>query len=614
MCGIAGIVSNNLQLVSKDRIQSATRCLRHRGPEGEGFWLNNDQTVAFGHLRLGIIDLTEAAKQPMKYLDRYCIVHNGEIYNYVELKKELQHKGYQFTTQSDTEVIVAAYDYWGNDCVQRFDGMFAFVICDETEKKVFATRDRFGEKPLFFFYDREQLLFASEIKSLWTMGVSKIVNPAMLYNFLSIGYTSNPADPHETFFQNIYKLPASSFFTYSLETNALEIENYWRIYIDVKTISDDEAIEKFNDLFSESIRKRLRSDVSIGTSLSGGLDSSSIVGVCSKQSADHYTHKCFTASFKNFEQDESHYAKIIAQQFGLKHVLVDINENEVSALMSQLMSYHDEPFSSASVLAQFRVFEAAKNNGVTVLLDGQGADETMAGYLKYFKWYWQELYRNKKLGTSKELEAAKEQGVNERFGLTNKIAALYPEFAAGMLQSRKAKQAFRHPDLNREFAFANKQNFYYSTPATFELNGALYFNTFINGLEELLRLADRNSMANAVEVRLPFLNHELVEFLFTLPPDFKIRNGWTKWLLRKSTEPLLPEQIVWRKDKVGFEPPQKKWMEIKNVEEAIQEGKRKLASHQIITSSAAEKKIKPHASYAADERDWKYWSASFLFD
>jgi asparagine synthase (glutamine-hydrolysing) len=205
-------------------------------------------------------------------------------------------------------------------------------------------------------------------------------------------------------------------------------------------------------------------------------------------------------------------------------------------------------------------------------------------------------------------------GITEPFGPKNKLAALFPEFAAGILQSRKSKKAFHHPDLDRDFAFSNKQNFYYTTPSSFDLNGALYFNTFVNGLEELLRFADRNSMAHAVEVRLPFLDHSLVEFLFSLPPEFKIHKGWTKWLLRKSVEDLLPGEIVWRKDKVGFEPPQKIWMENKMVQEAIAEGKRKLVQQKILQPSALNKRLKPHNAYAANNWDWKCWSASHLFD
>ncbi|HTM92676.1 MAG TPA: asparagine synthase (glutamine-hydrolyzing) [Flavisolibacter sp.] len=613
MCGIAGIISKDSQLVYKERILQATNCLRHRGPEAEGIWINNESTIAFGHLRLSIIDPGKEAVQPMQYLDRYCIIHNGELYNYIEIREQLLKKGYQFRSHSDTEVIVAAYDVWGTACLQHFDGMFAFAIWDEKEKKLFAARDRFGEKPFFFFFDEKQLAFASEMKSLWSMGVSKEVNPAMLYNFLTIGYTSNPSDPQETFFRNIYKLPAASFLVYSLTDHQLQTEKYWQVFPEVKTINEEEAIEQFQDLFSASIKRRLRSDVSIGTSLSGGLDSSSIVAFCDQQLSDHYSHKCFTASFDGFQKDELKYAQVIANKFGLEQYVSSINATDTVKLMDEVMQHQEEPITSASALAQYKVFQLAKQKGVTVLLDGQGADEVLAGYHKYYKWYWQELYRNKKLKKSGELKQAKNVGVDETFGIKNKLAAMFPEFAAGILQTRKSKKAFNHPNLDREFAFSNKQEFYYATPSSFDLNGALYYNTFVNGLEELLRFADRNSMAHAVEVRLPFLDHSLVEFLFSLPAEFKIHNGWTKWLLRKSVENRLPEEIVWRKDKIGFEPPQKIWMDDKTVQDAINSSKQKLVEQKILSPSVLNKKIKPHSAYAADSWDWKYWSASYLF-
>jgi asparagine synthase (glutamine-hydrolysing) len=205
------------------------------------------------------------------------------------------------------------------------------------------------------------------------------------------------------------------------------------------------------------------------------------------------------------------------------------------------MWHQEEPIGSSSVLAQYKLYEAAKKNGVTVLLDGQGADEILAGYHKYYKWYWQQLYAEKKLNGSGELKAAAKLGIKESFGLRNKGMALLPHFAMAMLQSKKEKAAFRRHDLDKEFAYQQKENFYYSTPHESTLNSVLYFNTFVNGLEELLRYADRNSMAHAVEVRLPFLNYQLVEFLFTLPPQLKIKDGWNKWLLRKAMEDVLPK-------------------------------------------------------------------------
>ena len=615
MCGIAGIVSKNTSLVSQQRIEKATACLVHRGPEEEGFYINEKQTAALGHRRLCIIDLSKAAAQPMQYLNRYHIVFNGELYNYIEVRKELKNKGYHFTSQSDTEVILAAFAAFGKDCLQRFDGAFAFAIWDEEEQELFAARDRFGEKPFFFYYDEEQFAFASEMKALWNMAIKKKVNNAMLYNFISIDYTTNPFDPQETFFQNINKLPAASFLTYSLIKQEVQVERYWEIYPSINTnISERDAVEQFKDLFAESVRKRLRSDVAIGTSLSGGLDSSAVVAFCDRQAADRYTHKCFTASFKNFEKDELQYAQQVAKQFGLEHHVVEIDDDSIVSIMQQLMKYQEEPVVSASAIAQYKVYEAAKQNGVTVLLDGQGADEVLAGYHKYYKWYWLELYRQKKLDKSGEFKAAKALGIQEGFGLKNKIASLVPDLATALLQSRKARQAFHHHDLNRDFAFSNKRNLYYSTPAHFDLNSALYFNTFTNGLEELLRMADRNSMANAVEVRLPFLSHQLVEFLFTLPPQYKIHEGWTKWILRKSVEDILPNEITWRKDKVGFEPPQKRWMGNKMVQQQIQQAKEVLVQNSILSPAVLKKKIQPHEAHAAENRDWKYWSAARLFD
>ena len=244
--------------------------------------------------------------------------------------------------------------------------MFAFAIWDQKEKKLFAARDRMGEKPFFFFYDGEQLLFASEMKSLWSMGISKEVNYAMLYNFLTIGYTTNPSDPQETFFKNIYKLPSASFLSFSLADHRLQIEKYWQVFPEIKTISVEDAIEQFRHLFAQSVKRRLRSDVSIGTSLSGGLDSSAVVAVCDQQLSDHYSHKCFTASFGDFRRDELRYAEIVAKKFGLEHHVTEIDGNETVNLMQQVMYHQEEPITTASLLAQYKVFQLAKQNEVTV--------------------------------------------------------------------------------------------------------------------------------------------------------------------------------------------------------------------------------------------------------
>lgn len=611
MCGIAGIYSRN-KTGLPERVRAATGSLTHRGPEKEAFYFNADGNLRLGHRRLCIIDLSEEATQPLRYLERYTIIYNGEVYNYLEVKEQLVKKGYHFHTQSDTEVIAAAYAAYGEKCLAHFDGMFAFAIWDEQEQHLFAARDRMGEKPFYYYRDEDQFAFASEIKGLWAMDIAQEVNAAMLYNFLTIGYTSNPSDPQETFYKDIYQLPAASFLSYRTKSNELYIERYWQAAIDIdNTINEETAVERFKQLFTNSIQRRLRSDVPVGTSLSGGLDSSAIVAWCHQQQSSSYTHKCFTAVFDGFSRNEEKYASLVAKAFGLEHHLVRIDDNEITNLMNRMMWYQEQPVSSASPLVQYKVYEAARQNGVTVLLDGQGADELLAGYSRYYKWYWQELYRNKELQL--ELSAARKLGIKESFDWRAKLAARFPQFAAAIWEGRKAKKAYQQKDLDRDYAFAHKQQLYYALPATPDLNGALYYNSFVNGLDELLHLADRNSMAHSVEVRLPFLNHELIEFLFTLPPHFKIQKGWTKWLLRKACENSLPKEIVWRKDKVGFEPPQQQWMKNPQVQEAIMEGRKKLVHEGILQSSVLNYPVKEKEAHAADSMDWRYWSASYLF-
>jgi asparagine synthase (glutamine-hydrolysing) len=436
----------------------------------------------------------------------------------------------------------------------------------------------------------------------------------MLYNYLTIGYTSNPFNPQETFYNNIQKLPAASCLTFSLRTRQLEIEIYWQAKTELNTeIGEAGAVEEFSFLLTESVHRRLRSDVPVGTSLSGGLDSSSIVALCSQMATAQYAHKCFTAVFDGFEKDERKYAEQVAAQFGLHQYLVTVHASDLVSQMDQLMLHQEEPVGSSSVLAQYKVYEAAKAAGVTVLLDGQGADEVLAGYHKYYHWYWQELYAKNNLAGSGELRAARALGITEPFGLKNKAFALFPHFAASLLQNSKAKKAARLPFLHSDFMASNKKDLYYTQPTQLDLNGVLYFNTFVYGLEELLRYADRNSMAHAVEVRLPFLNHQLVEFLFSLPPHFKIHRGWTKWLLRQSVQSTLPEQIVWRKDKVGFEPPQKTWMQDPQVQERIHEAKKLLVSRNVLSKAVMQQPIAPAEAIAANNRDWRFWSASYLF-
>jgi len=619
MCGIAGIISVDPSLISINRLKKMAEVVAHRGPDGEGFWINDKANAGFAHRRLSVIDLSNAAAQPMHYLDRYTIVYNGEIYNYIELKEVLKKKGYLFRTQSDTEVVLAAYDCYKEECLGYFDGMFAFAIWDEKEQCLFAARDRFGEKPFYYFFGEKEFHFASERKSLWISGVQKKINQPLLLNYLVLGHTQTPVDKTITYYQDVFSLPPSHYLTCSIAGNAraggdsykFNMHSYWDIDKEAKiNITQEKAIEKFEELFFTSIQRRLRSDVPLGTSLSGGLDSSSIVaGIC-RQRPGNKNPETFSAVFPGFEKDESKYIQSLSRKFGLNNTTVIPTAEHLIQNLEKLCYHHEEPFSSSSIFAQFKVFELAKQNNIKVLLDGQGADEMLGGYNKYLHWYLQELLRTSPKQFYKEKRSLKKNKIEFAWGWKNFMAAWFPAQAANQIEKKEVRSLLNQPDLADDFkhAYFDQQSIF--KPIVFRLNDMLYFNTCQLGLEELLRYADRNAMANGREVRLPFLYHELVEFIFSLPAHYKIHDGWSKWLLRKSMQQYLPADIIWRKDKVGYEPPQRIWMENKTLQEYIHAAKKKLVEEKILKPSVLAKKIQPQDAHAAENYDWRYLIAA----
>ena len=618
MCGIAGIISSFPDQFDSSSVLKMTRALAHRGPDGEAYWINERSTVLLGHRRLAIIDLSAAANQPMKYKNRYYIIHNGEVYNYIELRETLIQKGYHFSSKSDTEVIAAAYDFYKEKCLSFFDGMFAFAIWDEQEKILFAARDRFGEKPFYYYTTNNDFYFASELKALWAIGLPRNIDESMLLNFLALGNTTHPTDNSKTFYTNFYKLPPGHFlyFDTKKDSNALGITRYWELDKEINIPgTTEEAIGKFNGLFQQSVNKRLRADVMIGTSLSGGLDSSSIIASIQTHGSVHinYTQQAFTAGFPEYEKDETSHAKQVAIQFGLQHYFTNPSAKDLSEDLEKLIQHHEEPINSASVYAQYKVFELAKQHDVTILLDGQGADELLAGYSKYFHWYLQELLAKRKFGLFlKEKELLTSRGIPFDWSFKNSLAAFMPRLAAKKLTRRITTGILNNNMISEEFKKAYSHSDLFYKPAIRSLQDILSYNITIMGLEELLRYADKNSMAHGREVRLPFLQHELVQFICSLPSSFKIRDGYTKWILRKSMEPVLAPQIVWLRDKTGFEPPQKKWMENVKVQELISDAKQKLVNHHILNASVLTKKIQPHSSYAAEANDWRFLASGLL--
>ncbi len=592
--------------------------LQHRGPDGEGVWQNPGQDVLLGHRRLAVIDLGAAAAQPMHYLNRYTIVHNGEIYNYRELRSFLQQQDYIFKSQSDTEVILAAYDFWKERCLQHFDGMFAFAIWDEKEKTLFAARDRFGEKPFYYFENGSYFLFASEMKALWAAGVEKEVQEKSLLNYLALGQVQNAADKEYTFYKNIWALPPAHYLKYIPALQKTTIKRYWQLDKENQTdISAEEAIEKFNVLFLNSVKRRLRSDVAVGTSLSGGLDSSSITAVISGINGAANTQKTFSAVFPGFAKDESSFISMVTQQFNSSAYSVEPAAEELVQQFEKLCWHQEEPFVSSSIFAQYKVFELAKQQGVTVLLDGQGADETLAGYNKYIRWFLQDLFTHNYAGErNNAIRSLKQNQIPFSFGIKNYLAAFLPMHTAMYLERREYNLVKHQPDIEPAFLQQHLRGKewegIHKSPVT-KLNDILHYNVTEFGLEELLRYADRNSMAHGREVRLPFLDHTLVEFVFSLPPFYKINEGYTKWLLRKAMDEKLPAAIVWRKDKVGYEPPQKQWMETPLLQDYIQEAKRKLVNKGVLQSRVLNKKIIAKEAVSANNYDWRYLCAAQFY-
>jgi asparagine synthase (glutamine-hydrolysing) len=539
MCGISGIVSFNQSDNLLPQIKAMTDVIAHRGPDGDGQWISPNMQVALGHRRLSIIDLSAQANQPMQFANaRYTITFNGEIYNYIEIKEELSQQGYIFQTDSDTEVLLALYDQKKEHCLKEMDGMFAFAIWDSIEETLFCARDRFGEKPFHYTFFNNAFYFGSEMKSLWAAGVPRIINKPLLAYFEKTNSAHRPSNINETFYDSIFRLEHSHWMKVNLN-GEFEIQKYYDI--DWKkqdcSLSFEAACQEFNRLFQLGLQRRFRADVPIGTSLSGGLDSSSIV--CNIQ---HYlnqrnvTPRTFSARFKDFKKDEGHYIKKVIEKTGFDSYNTWPTGQEMIRDFDKLCFHQEEPFGSASIYAQYRVQQLAKENKVTVLIDGQGADEILAGYTPYYYDYLQSLFQNK------------------------------PYFSRFRIKEQHRFIDFHTPHTGLKKALIKGLNYYEikgklkpNSPVK-TLNEHLYNSTMRGPLQDLLRYADRNSMAHSREVRLPFLFHELVEFCFSLPDEYKLKLGWTKYIMRKAFEDVLPEEICWRKEKVGFEPPQDNWL------------------------------------------------------
>lgn len=532
--------------------KSVISSVAHRGPDDEGWrqFETSHGPLIMAHRRLAVFDTSKAGHQPMPYEnERYWLVYNGEIYNHVELREELSNLGHSFCSSSDSEVLLAAFAEWGKDCLDRFNGMFAFVIWDSAKRELFAARDRFGVKPLYIWQSQSGIAFASEIKQFLELdNFSARLNHGPAYDFLTYGLLDHTT---ETMFKDVNQVNAGEYVTLGLgENESISCPRYERWYelpeFGKNKMPVSTAIDQFQALFNDSVKLRLRSDISVGSCLSGGLDSSAIVLTAEKFKPGFVT---VSACYKNWKGDESTFMNAVNERIDSNPVQVFPEFDQLRENLDKLIYHQDAPVGSTSAFAQWCVFRAAKKAAVPVMLDGQGADEQLAGYYPAFSSFHSGLLRRGKIiHLIKEMMKTKDR---HQIGLTRQLANLL--HAALPISFRRYLIAIRgisNPEwLNSNFANAHRVHI----SDTKDLNSLLRDQMLFSTLPGLLHYEDRNSMAFGVESRLPFLDFRLVELLIGLGDNYKIVKGETKWVLRQALSKILPDIVLNRQDKVAFE-------------------------------------------------------------
>jgi asparagine synthase (glutamine-hydrolysing) len=611
MCGIAGIINPKGFQISNIRVM--TDIVKHRGPDDEGFSIfehldsnpsciggistpaevytsgfnyapvaPKDQPesslacIALGHRRLAILDLSPGGHQPMCDIkQRYWIVFNGEIYNYIELKEELSKLNYKFITNTDTEVVIAAWQEWGTDCLSRFNGMWAICIYDRIEKKLFLARDRFGIKPLYYWFAPDgSFCFGSEIKQFTVLpGWRAVLNRQRAYDYLVYSYTDHT---DETMFDGVLQIPGGYFLYAEIdklkpgESKRIPLKQWYQLKQDPYKGTFEEACVVFKQLFKGSVELHLRSDVPVGSALSGGLDSTAIVCEIDKllKNADfHPLQKTFSACSDDERYDERKWINIVIKNISAESFFVYPQLDQVFESLPSLIWCHDEPYQSQSPYFAFKVFTLAKSKNVKVMLNGQGADEYLGGYgqfsharlarkTKKFKWR----------GIFKETKISKNFTPYTRSFITKlMLVSFLPYKIKRMLAGSHKNVVLENTLINNKILKAvnhpANELLFVNNPTIPEITqDGLFHST----LPKYLKWEDRNSMSNSVEVRVPFLYYKLVEFVYNLPEEYLDFAGERKKVMRHALKDLLPEEISRRKDKNGFITSEEKWVKEEN--------------------------------------------------
>jgi asparagine synthase (glutamine-hydrolysing) len=571
MCGIAGIIA--IDGFDPQTLVTMTHLVKHRGPDGFGFAcdmpqnvgaleiFHNDNIVSrhvrpvvgLGNRRLAILDLSPSGNMPMVIQDgALCVTYNGEIYNYRELRAELESLGHSFRSGSDTEVLLHSYAQWAEECVEHFNGMWSFALWDRKRQRLFCSRDRFGVKPFYYAFDGRTFYFGSELKQLiYGAKLPRIANARVVYHFLE-QFLFDYSDG--TFFENIQQLRGGHSLTLDLqETLRLKVWRHWELQIQpdaAKDRTESDVCDEFRELWENAVRIRLRSDVPVGSTLSGGIDSSSVICQARKL-APAQTFHTFSSCIEEKNLDERPFISAVAKAIGSSGHLVYPKANSFWQRADQISYHQDEPIQSGAVFAQWSVMEAAREHGVPVLLGGQGGDETLCGYQKYRYFYLWQLLRHGNPQLLREGFLSLRNGTQSSWTLTDASRYFPAPFRTSFsVADRVCASTFRDDFATQRIPIG----------ASSSISERQKLDLTLTSIPSLLHLEDRNSMAHSIETRLPFLDYKLVEFAVNCPASLKLKDGWSKWILRNVMKGAMPDEVRLRKSKLGFDVPQTSWM------------------------------------------------------
>ena len=566
MCGISGVYSQDkIDASNIEIVRKMNAVLRHRGPDDEGVYAE-DQCV-LGHTRLSIIDLSSDGHQPFSSDDgRYQLVYNGEIYNYIELREELKAKGWKFKTKTDTEVLLKAYQEYGRECLHKFNGMFAFLIYDIQEKKLFVARDRVGIKPLYYVNFESSIYFASEIKAFKEIpGLRFSMDELSVFDY----FVFNRTDVWDrTFFNEIKRFPKG--FCGECCSAGFNLEQWWNpeeFLSDVTKESPNTIISRIEELLVSSVKFRMRSDVPVGSCLSGGLDSSTLLGILMQNKMAGKDYLTFTASFPGESFDETSYVDALQRKYEFQNFRTVPLEDELYSGLESFLSVHDEPTLNTAYYAQYSVMRLARENGVTVLLDGQGGDENFAGYPYFLGFHLLGLLNKKKYGSfvSGFVSAALRKHTWDVY------KTLFFQLLPDCLKKKVLLESV--PFLSNEMFSGNieKSLIYKKFFDVKDLNQSIAKH-FSYKLEHLLKFEDRSSMKFSIETRVPFLDHRLIEYLLRVSGEKKVKRGEIKYLQKLAVGQYVAQEILDRKDKRGFDTPMHRWMNLTRWRTLLKEG------------------------------------------